>query len=112
VQEAYAAVADTAVSACLVNCCGANFVERAVRSLRDLTDRPIGGYANAADVLPGNEHEPVLPPEQVKRELLDVDGYAEAVMAWIAAGATLVGGCCSTRPQPIARIRERLDNIS
>ena len=101
VAEAFAAARDCGASAYLVNCCGANFVGQALPDLRALTDAPIGGYANAADAVPGSE--------PVAYTALDPEAYASAVAGWIDAGATLVGGCCSTRPAHIARVRELLD---
>ena len=99
-KEVFDAAGELGASAYLVNCCGANFVTRALAHLRELTDRPIGGYANAADV--------VADSDPVEYTPLDPDGYASAVADWIDAGATLVGGCCFTRPAHIARLRERL----
>ena len=51
VAQAHAAIAEFDVSALLFNCCGANFVTSALKILRGLTDRPIGGYANSANVI-------------------------------------------------------------
>jgi S-methylmethionine-dependent homocysteine/selenocysteine methylase len=31
-------------------------------------------------------------------------------MGWIDAGATLVGGCCHTRPAHLAEVRRRLSD--
>lgn len=101
VTEAFEAASGHAASGYLVNCCGANFVTQALPELRSLTDAPIGGYANAADVLPGSDPIDYRP--------LDPDGYASEVSQWIARGATLVGGCCFTRPAHIERIREMLE---
>ncbi len=77
-------------------------------TLRGLTDRPVGGYANAADVMPA-EDTAVTTAEDVPPEALDVEGYAAAVSTWLDAGASIVGGCCSTRPAHIARLRRLLD---
>ncbi|MEE2702488.1 MAG: homocysteine S-methyltransferase family protein [Myxococcota bacterium] len=102
VAEAFAAARDCGASAYLVNCCGANFVEQALPDLRALTDAPIGGYANAADAVPGSK--------PVAYTALEPEAYASAVMRWVEAGATRVGGCCFTRPAHIARVRELLDS--
>ena len=34
--------------------------------------------------------------------------YAEFAMGWVAAGATIVGGCCEVGPAHIAALRDRL----
>lgn len=108
-ERAFAAASGLAVSAFLVNCCAANFVTRAIPTLRGLTDLPIGGYANSSDVVPADATASGTAPEELPKQPLDVEGYAAAVARWIDAGATLVGGCCHTRPAHIARIRRLLD---
>ncbi len=109
VEQAYAAIEGFDVRAFLFNCCGANFVTSALPILRELTGAPIGGYANSANVIEAAASAPIPQPEQLQREVLDIDGYARAVERWIDAGATLVGGCCSTRPAHIARLRALID---
>jgi S-methylmethionine-dependent homocysteine/selenocysteine methylase len=109
VPEAYRAVADLGAHAYLVNCCGANFVTRAMATLAGLTDRPVGGYANSADVVPAAEGDRPAAPEEGIRKPLDVEGYAAAAARWIDAGARIVGGCCGTGPAHIARLRLLLD---
>jgi homocysteine S-methyltransferase len=111
-EQAFAASADSGVAAFLVNCCAANFVTRAIPILRSLTDLPIGGYANSTEVVPADGTAAGIAPEQLPRTPLDVDGYAAAVARWIEAGATLVGGCCHTRPAHIARVRRWLEEGS
>lgn len=104
VQEAFDALSDLGASAYLVNCCGANLVTRAIPLLAGLTDRPVGGYANSVDVsLDGSGSSPP------KGEALDVEAYARAVSCWLEAGARIVGGCCSTGPAHIARLRRLID---
>jgi S-methylmethionine-dependent homocysteine/selenocysteine methylase len=109
VSEAHAAVARLGADAYLVNCCGANFVTRAVGILAGLTDRPVGGYANAADALPTEAESDPTAPEAWPRRALDVEGYAASVARWIEAGASIVGGCCGTGPPHIARLRRLID---
>jgi S-methylmethionine-dependent homocysteine/selenocysteine methylase len=112
VAEAFEAVSHLAISAYLVNCCGANFVARAVAILSRLTDRPVGGYANAANVTPGTGRSGGPPAEIIEREALDVGEYTAAAKEWIESGASIVGGCCSTGPEHIARLRSLLDFTS
>ena len=112
VREAYEATAHLGIGACLVNCCGANFVTRAVSILAGSTTLPVGGYANAANVIAGAEDGGPRAPERVEYEPLDVEGYTAAVAEWLEAGASIVGGCCSTRPAHISRLRRLLDDSS
>ena len=112
IPEAFEAVAHLAISAYLVNCCGANFVTRAIPILSGLTDRPTGGYANAVDVVAGTEKAGRPAAENSERKALDVEGYTAAAAEWIESGASIVGGCCSTGPAHIARLRSLLDAAS
>jgi S-methylmethionine-dependent homocysteine/selenocysteine methylase len=110
--EAFAAVSDLKPAAYLVNCCGANFVGAGVEVLAGLTDDPVGGYANAENVVPGDQGGDVeLDPESAQQSgatPLDPEGYASEVQRWLDAGASIVGGCCRTRPEHIRRLREML----
>ncbi|MFP6639187.1 MAG: homocysteine S-methyltransferase family protein [Myxococcota bacterium] len=110
-SDAYEAVAEFDLDATLVNCCGANFVTRAVPILASVSPHRIGGYANAVDVVEAGEDAPVPEPEQVGKQALDVAGYSAHVSRWIADGATVVGGCCSTRPEHIRALRELIDSL-
>lgn len=109
VEEAFDAASALPVDAYFVNCCGANFVTGAVKILRGLTDKPIGGYANSVNVIPAPEGETSPDPERIERERLDVEAYADSVQGWIECGATIVGGCCGTRPSHVAKLRELID---
>ena len=111
-KEAFAAVCDFEIDAYLVNCCGANFVTRAIPILASLTNRSVGGYANTADVLPAQPGDPEVEPEGIPRTVLDVEGYADTARDWISKGARIVGGCCSTGPLHIARLRTLVDEVS
>jgi len=105
-EAVFAAAAHLPVHAHLVNCCGANLITDAMPRLAALSDRPIGGYANAANALPG-PFDP-LDPEAISSEALGPEAYADAVERWVEAGATLVGGCCHTRPAHLDEVRRRL----
>ncbi len=112
--EAFAALGDLSPSAYLVNCCGANFVTAAVPVLKGLTNAPVGGYANAERVVPEDGLAGVSDdPESAQRgaaTVLHPDDYAEEVERWLDAGASIVGGCCGTRPKHIRQLRQMLDS--
>ena len=105
-EEAFRAAQHLQVHAHMVNCCGANLITDAMPRLAALSDRPIGGYANAADALPGDFNP--LDPEEVPSTDLDPRAYADAALRWVEAGATLIGGCCHTRPAHLDEVRRRL----
>jgi len=112
-SDAVAALGDLRPAARLVNCCGANFVTAALPILREFTDGPIGGYANAERVVPDDvDHGVDVNADAAQREAatyLNPEAYALEVQRWIDAGASIVGGCCGTRPKHIRRLRELLD---
>ena len=101
--DALLAVESMGPEALLFNCASCNAVTAAIRSLRGLTDLPIGGYANPVlDEPEGGEPEfeisnPIGPAE-----------YASVARGWVADGATVVGGCCDTNPEFIAALRASL----
>jgi len=111
-SEAFSALGERKPSAYLVNCCGANFVTAGIEVLKRLTTAPIGGYANAESVMPddgraGSDDD----PESAQRSaatVLNPEDYALEVQQWLDAGASIVGGCCGTRPKHIRRLREML----
>ena len=109
VETAHEIVADLPIDAFLVNCCGANLVSDALPRLSKRTDRRIGGYANAAEIQTVDETGPRPTPETPPRSYLDPEAYSETVAGWLDAGASIVGGCCGTRPAHIAALRALLD---
>lgn len=70
--------------------------------LHAATDRPIWIKPNAGlpSVVEGRVHYDVAPEE-----------FARHIPALVQAGASFVGGCCGTRPDFIAAVRERLRQL-
>lgn len=108
---AAAALADLGVSALLVNCCAPESISAAMPELVKIAAGRSGGYANQFRPVPldwtlhgGGETDGLLP----LRDDLDPDRYAAHVRQWLDAGATIVGGCCGTRPAHIAKLAELL----
>ncbi len=85
-----------------VNCVAAPAIEAQVRFLRAHLpeETPVMAYANVgfADER-GN---------WISTDAVAPSRYADYALAWIDAGATLVGGCCGTRPAHIAAVRDAL----
>lgn len=112
--DAFVALGELKPAAYLVNCCGANFVGAGIEVLAGLTDDPVGGFANAETVVPRDSGEGVeVDPESAQQggaTPLDPEAYACEVETWLEAGATIVGGCCRTRPEHIRRLREMLSS--
>jgi len=89
------------VSAIFINCTPRPVITRVLPALRELTDLPIGGYANlgVVDDSVGWEIDRTVTGES----------YGAAAMEWIEAGASIVGGCCGTTPEHIAVLRRMIN---
>jgi S-methylmethionine-dependent homocysteine/selenocysteine methylase len=112
---AYAAsiLADLPIDGMLVNCCPPERITEALPTLIETGPKYVGGYANTFQPIPedweldGNKTTDGLLD---LRTDLDPDMYAAHVKDWLQAGATVVGGCCGTRPAYIKRIHALLHN--
>jgi 5-methyltetrahydrofolate--homocysteine methyltransferase len=104
VAPAEAAAAAMSAGADLVGCnCGTSLTGDdcvdIVRALREATDLPVLASPNAGQ-------PELLPSGVVYHE--SPDGMARTVVRLTEAGAAVVGGCCGTTPEHIARFREAL----
>ena len=105
-EDALDALAALPLDALLVNCCGANLATCALPTLASRAAGrgcAFGAYANADEVVLDGEYDPT-DPERVERRPLDPAGYASHARRWLEAGATILGGCCDTRPAHVARL--------
>lgn len=85
-----------------VNCTPAPMTEAQVKLLRLLLPhhQRIIAYANVSKANPNGGWETT--------DAVDPENYAEYAARWIAAGASVIGGCCGTRPEMIRAIAKRL----
>lgn len=111
VTQAAAAIAHLPIAAYLANCCPPESIAAAMPELAALGRGFVGGYANAFRPVPADwvmDRDGLLP----LREDLDPDEYAGHVAHWHADGASIVGGCCGTGPEHIARLRRMMDEAA
>lgn len=91
-----------APDALLVNCVPARRVLEPLRALVTASGgrTRIGAYGNIghADDVDGWSATADVPPDE----------YARLAASWIAAGASIVGGCCGTTPEHVAAMRRLL----
>ena len=99
---AAAAVTKLPVEGLMVNCVPTGLVQPALERLRAATDRPLGAYANSCESAPSQEALDACAVHAMSPEQ-----YAAASEAWVAAGATFIGGCCDTSPAYIAALARR-----
>ncbi|MBN1675610.1 MAG: homocysteine S-methyltransferase family protein [Kiritimatiellae bacterium] len=100
-RESAAALADAGAAAIGANCGSLDPYETAqiIGTMRDCTDLPLIAKPNAGK------------PRLVEGETVFDMGpapFAEGIAACLAAGATLVGGCCGTTPAHIRRLKDML----
>jgi len=111
VNQAFTQLIGLEPDAYLVNCCAANLVSPSLKSLRELTDIPIGGYANAENIaLDSTNSNFKFAEERHWDSAIEINekAYLEEVRLWIKEGASIVGGCCRTTPTYIKELSTNL----
>lgn len=94
-------------SAVLINCSEPEITTQVMPQLATL-GVPFGGYANgfvSVEALPDGATVDALQ----RRPDVTIEAYADWVLQWIAAGATVVGGCCEITPEHIAHLHRTLE---
>ncbi len=106
IGDAVARLETGALDALLLNCTAPDSISAALPALRAATVLPVGVYANTFEPL--EEPAAMKWPRQF-RDDLGVRAYRAYVERWLAAGATIVGGCCGIGPAHIAALRTLID---
>jgi homocysteine S-methyltransferase len=84
-----------------INCTPPRYIPSLLALARDATDKPIIVYPNSGETYDArNKH---WLGESIPAE------FGTYSREWRKAGATLIGGCCRTRPDHIRQIRDRMD---
>lgn len=104
VQDAVRKMAEIGVQAILFNCCQPEVIEAAIKVTKaELAQSAphirIGAYANAFPPQPkaATANDGL---DEIRQDL-DPDAYLQWAKKWVAAGATIVGGCCGIGPEHI-----------
>lgn len=90
----------------LFNCSQPEVMEPAVAAAAGATDLPIGVYANAF-VTEIDESAANAGMHNI-REDVTPEAYLELAQRWVAAGATVVGGCCGIGPEHVSALSAHL----
>ena len=112
ISEAYTALGDLPVSGVLANCCAPESITNAIPKLAETGVQFTGGYANTFWPVPPDwklDGDRQTDGSLALRADLDPESYAVHAARWLKKGATVVGGCCGTRPAHIARLRQLVD---
>lgn len=102
--EAVEALGPLPVTMIFANCAAPGVISSALRQLHDLTDIPVGAYANVGQVDDTVGWNPA--------GALRGDAYAEAAAQWLDQGARVIGGCCGTHPEHTRALRRLIDERS
>ena len=92
------------VAAIGVNCTAPRYVPALIAAVRRVTDKPIVAYPNSGEIYD-------VTTNAWSGETACADFGAQA-LAWHAAGARLIGGCCRTTPAHIREVAQRMRPIN
>lgn len=111
VADAVQAAIDAGAQSVLFNCSMPEAMEPAIRQALQVVERsgrdiPVGVYANAFTAEDEGAANEVL--SGIRKDL-DPEGYGTWVDRWLAAGATIIGGCCGIDAPHIAALKSHLD---
>jgi len=90
--------------AVLVNCAPPEDIGKAILRMRKFTKLPFGGFAHIGRFSPPSWKFEFF-PQFIETESWSPERYAAEALRWRDAGATIIGGCCGTRPEHTAALR-------
>jgi len=100
-------IADHLAAALLINCSTPEAVSRAIPAIAR-SPVPFGGYANGFTHIARDYVQKYSTVKQLTaRTDLGPAAYADFAADWVAAGATIIGGCCEVGPAHIAELAHR-----
>lgn len=83
-----------------LNCIALDRVSASLATLRRLTDRPLLVYPNS-----GEQYDPITKTWISRSDRLSLVDHIDE---WLRLGAKMIGGCCRTGPEDIAKITAKL----
>ena len=86
-----------------INCVAPSIATKALRTLKNVTNKPLSVYAQG-------EGAPDDAQGWQFAEENTLDNYMKHVKHWIEEGAQIIGGCCSTSPAYIKRLRREVSS--
>jgi len=107
IADAVSALYGVPVSGFLANCCKPELIDAGMPELVRTGSAYVGGYANTFLPTPDDWTLEENDLHNLRADL-EPPAYLAFVESWLAQGATVVGGCCGTRPAHIRAIAEVL----
>ena len=103
IEEAFNASATIKPEAYLFNCTDPYAITEGIKVLKQLTQKPIGGYPNVFNVPDGWTLDNDI---QVSVRDLSIEKFLEFAEEWRKLGASIIGGCCGIGPRFIKAISD------
>tara|TARA_Y100001949_G_C15987872_1_gene331458 strand:+ start:3728 stop:4591 length:864 start_codon:yes stop_codon:yes gene_type:complete len=103
IEEAFNASATVKPEAYLFNCTDPYAISEGIKVLKQLTQKPIGGYPNVFNVPDGWTLDNDI---QVSVRDLSIEKFLEFTEEWRELGASIIGGCCGIGPRFIKAISD------
>jgi len=101
-------LAQAGAEAVLINCSAPEAIPAALDIIKE-SGLPFGAYANGfVKISDGFLGDKPTVDALTSRTDFTPETYADHVMAWVDAGATILGGCCEVGPAHIKEIASRL----
>ena len=107
IVDAARAAEHLGAEALLFNCSQPEVMEPAISAAAMATELPIGVYANAFVLETGVAANAGL--HDIRHDVTP-EAYLELARRWVAAGATIVGGCCGIGPDHISALSADLSD--
>ncbi len=104
IKEAFNASASIKPEAYLFNCTDPFAITEGLKELKELTQKPIGGYPNVFNVPDGWTLDNDI---QVSVRDLSVEKFLKFAEEWRNLGATIIGGCCGIGPKFIKALADK-----
>ena len=103
IEEAFNASATVKPEAYLFNCTDPYAITEGIKVLKQLTQKPMGGYPNVFNVPDGWTLDNDI---QVSVRDLSIEKFLEFAEEWRKLGASIIGGCCGIGPRFIKAISD------
>lgn len=103
-QQAVAKMEKGGAEAILVNCAPPQDITRALERMKRFCRLPYGAFAHIGRFSPPSWKFEFL-PQFVDTEEWPPERYTHEAQRWREHGASILGGCCGTRPEHIAALR-------
>ena len=103
IEKAFNASATVKPEAYLFNCTDPYAISEGIKVLKQLTQKPIGGYPNVFNVPDGWTLDNDI---QVSVRDLSIEKFLEFAEEWRKLGASIIGGCCGIGPRFIKAIAD------